>query len=228
MNPITKNMSRLRRYMLVGFGIGSSIVTIDIIKTYHKKQHLYHKELINRLNEVHTSGKPLSGVYLHVRPPFPQLGSLSYLLPYHWSLSIREQSLTNQEDLITSNYDNLRKYRHVGLQRAPNQGFFGRVAIFGSHLDDKYNHVNATEYIIPIECWIEYKQKYGHYPGDEGSISQELLNEFTITLDEIKSNQENTNVREYIFGQYINHDFVTCRSVTLEAIRYASIHKSDA
>jgi len=211
--------------MVLGFGIGSSIVMIDIIKIHYEKQHLYHKTLINRLNEVYTSEKSLSGVYLHIRPPFPQLGSLSYILPYHWSLSIKNIENSN----IPNN--NLTKYRHVGLQRAPNQGMFGRIAVFGSHHDDKYKHVNATEYIIPIECWIEYKQKYGHYPGDESSISQELLNEFTITLDEIKSNNiilTGYNTREYIFGKYINNEFVTCRSVTLEAIRYASTHKNDA
>lgn len=219
------NVTRLRRYMFVGFGVGSSIVTINIIKLYREKQHQYHKELINRIHEVYSSEKPTSGIYLHIRPPFPQLGSLSYLLPYHWSISIIPNH--NKPILTNHHYSHTNaNYRHVGLQRAPNQGMFGRKAVFGSHHHDRYQNANKSEYIIPIECWIEYKQKYGHYPGDKGTISQELLNEFTITYDETTPNSQ--NVREYIFGQFINNEFVTCRSVTLEAIHYASLPKNDA
>lgn len=221
------NVVRLRRFMIFGFGIGSSIVTINTIKLHQKNQHQYHKELINRIHEVYSSDKPTSGIYLHIRPPFPQLGSFSYLLPYHWSLSI----VPNHNKPMPIHYPNTNaennvKHRHVGLQRSPNQGIFGRKAVFGSHLDDRYQIANTSEYIIPIECWIEYKTKYGHYPGDENTISQELLNEFTITHDELKSNTD--NLREFDFGKYINGEFVTCRSVTLEAIHYASHPKIDA
>lgn len=72
------------------------------------------------------------------------------------------------------------------------------------------------------ECWIDYKQKYGHYPEN---IDIELLNKLTITR------LENSKAVETItFGKPkfdLNGDFVitTCRSEIMRVIRMSERNK---
>jgi 1-deoxy-D-xylulose 5-phosphate reductoisomerase len=49
------------------------------------------------------------------------------------------------------------------------------------HIGSKYNILNTYDVPIPIEAWVDYKRKFGHYPSN---INIDALNKITITPEE--------------------------------------------
>lgn len=170
---------------------------------YCHRKHLYEQELFDRYNYLIQNKVDISGVFLQQRLPFGKFW-LQWALPYHQSLKI------NQKD---------GSVRLVGLGR-PNGTMFDKNAEFVLHKGNKYAILNELDSSIPIECWVDYKREYGHYPEN---IDVEQLNKITMTREEASEDNLNnlykTKVGEIAWDSK-NRPFVTsCRSSVMDAIR---------
>jgi hypothetical protein len=190
-------LGTIKAYAIPLFGL--SMLTI-----YFKKKHEHDQKLFMRMNEIIKGDVKLSGVYLNQRNPFGMLGMISWLLPYHQSL------------VIVSNGNT----RHVGLASSKvKKGFFDRTSEFTLHHGEKYRILNSKEISYPIECWVDYEKKYGHFPEN---IDPEVLNRITMTRDEAKEKQlPEDDIRRYTFANLFNGELITCRSVSMNVIREA-------
>jgi hypothetical protein len=148
----------------------------------------------------------LSGVKLQQRPAFGIIGHLQWLIPYHQSLKIPISK-------------DSKEFRHVGLGNI--NGFQSE---FVSHKDREYYYLNFMEASIPIECWVDYYRKTGHYPGDLGPIDVDELNKITKTSGECNENEEvfRTTFGSIIIGIDGRKTISTCRS----SVEYA-IHEEE-
>lgn len=179
-----------------------------LASAYLYEKHFYEKELLNRYNELLESETKLSGVYLQQRQPFGSFGYFSWLLPYHQSLKIVQLDGT---------------IRQVGLGKTGGERF-SRETGFVLHEGERYNQLNSYEISIPIECWVDYNRKFGHYPG---TIDIGKLNKITLTQKEA---QPNETVYKETFGRFArdhNDDpiLVSCRSAVMYAIREEELQR---
>ncbi len=145
-----------------------------VLSYYFYKKHLYEKELYDRMNHIMTHKIPLSGVRLQQRGAFPSFGPVTWLFPWY------------HQSLLFLDPDNGKVIRHVGLgQNAEASGFFDLRSEFVSHRGKVYKYLNRFEKSFPIECWVDYKHKYGHYPEN---IDVQVLTELTRTRKDPESN----------------------------------------
>lgn len=175
---------------------------LGLSATYCYKKHLYEKELFNQYNYLLQNNVKLSGVYLQQRQAFGFLWYVHWLLPYHQSLKIVQKDGT---------------IRHVGLGKSNNDPL-DRHSEFTLHEGKHYEGLSDSELSIPIECWVDYKRKYGNFPSN---INIESLNKITTTE---KEKSEGDSVYKIKFGQPHrdqNGDFMmaSCRSAVMHAIR---------
>lgn len=140
---------------------------------YFYDKHMYQKELYDRMIYVMTHKVPLSGVRLQQRGAFPAFGPFTWVFPfYHQSL----QFVDPETDTVI---------RQVGLGKNKNaHKWWDLRSEFVSHRNKVYKYLNRFETSIPIECWVDYKRRYGHYPEN---IDVKVLTELTRTRDESKS-----------------------------------------
>lgn len=179
---------------------------------YHNNEiYKREKETFDRINFCLNNKEKLSGVYLLQRQSFPNefYNIVAWLSPYHQSLKI-------------VNKDNVS--RQVGISITDDDQLFYKKAEFVLHVGGRYDDINDLDFAIPIECWYDYKAKYGHYPN----IDVEKLNKLTITRSE--PNPDNLPIHQVIFGlpkRDLNGDFVftTCRSEVMHMVRSAEIDK---
>lgn len=178
------------------------VVLAGMASAYLYNKHLYEKELFNQFNHLLQNETKLSGVYLQQRQPFGFLWYFNFLLPYHQSLKIIQKDGT---------------VRHVGLGKTDGD-YFSRETGFVLHEGEKYDNLSNYEISIPIECWVEYQRKFGHFPN--GTEIKEL-NKITITQKEALIGE---SVYKETFGRLTkdhNNDIilVSCRSAVMYAIR---------
>lgn len=184
-------------YVLSGTGISA---------LYFYQNHMYEKELFTRMNYLLQNNMKLSGVYLQQRQPFSYLWFIRWVLPYHQSLKIVQKDGS---------------VRHVGLGRnSKHNSFFDLKTEFILHKGEDYNKLNEYEISFPIECWVDYKRKYDHFPEN---INVDQLNKITMTREEA-TKEELVYIYKTIFGKPTrdnNGDFVitSCRSAVMYAIR---------
>ena len=176
---------------------------------YIYDKHNYEKELFNQFNYLLQNETKLSGVYLQQRQPWNFFWYITWALPYHQSLKIVQKDGT---------------IRHVGLGRT-DSNIFSRETGFVLHEGEKYIKLNGQETSIPIECWVDYKRKFGHFPSN---INIEELNKITLTKKEAGSND---SVYRETFGRLtkdLNNDiiFVSCRSSVMYAIREEELRRT--
>jgi hypothetical protein len=140
---------------------------------YFYNKHMYQKEQYDRLLYVITNDVPLSGVRLQQRGAFPSFGPFTWLFPfYHQSL----QFVDPKTDTVI---------RQVGLGKNLDAHVWWDLrSEFVSHQDKVYKYLNRFETSIPIECWVDYRRQYGHYPEN---IDVNVLKELTRTRDEPES-----------------------------------------
>lgn len=119
------------------------------------ENHMYNKELMDRINYVMDHNIPLSGVRIQRRGAFPSWGFLSWLIPRkHLSLQFLDP-------------ETRKVVRQVGLGRSPDaKGWFDFSSEFVSHLDKQYRGLARFEQSIPIECCVDFKRLFGYYPGN--------------------------------------------------------------
>lgn len=175
---------------------------------YFYRKHIYEKEMLERFVFLSENNVKLSGVKLQQRPAFGIMGYFQWLIPYHQSLKI-------------PTFEGSKEFRHVGLGNIN-----GVQSEFVSHKDREYYYLNFMEVSIPIECWVDYYRKTGHYPGDLGSIDINELNNITRTSEECNED-ENKEVFRTTFGSIIigingRKTISTCRS----SVEYA-IHEEE-
>ena len=191
-----------RRYIIATFACLSIY--------YNYKRHVYEQELFKRFNYVLENNVKLSGVYIQQRQAFQWLWYLQWLLPYHQSLKIKNKSNNTT--------------RHVGLGSTGNFLQSG----FVDHTDIKYKYLNRFNQSIPIECWVDYKRTFGHYPEN---IDIELLNEITITNKEAEVKGKsidkvfNTRFLCLIKGIHDRYTISTCQYAVMYAIRKEELER---
>lgn len=181
--------------------------------TYSYNRHMLDKEQTDRYNhlidKISKGEIILSNVWVQQRQPFPIFAYFQWLLPYHQSLKI-----LNKDGTV----------RHVGLGASiVKKSFLDRTSEFVSHQTKKYFGLELYEKSIPIEAWVPYKQKFGHYPSN---IDVDKLKEITMTREESlmnglnpKDNIYSTKFGSLIFGIYGKWVTVTCNYALLEAVR---------
>lgn len=199
----------LSKAKLLGVGC-----VLGVSAAYCYKKHLYEKKLFDRINYLLKNEAELSGVYLHQRPPFGFLWYVQWLLPYHQSLVIVQKDGSE---------------RHVGLGRI-GDGFFNRESGFILHNGEKYDKLNKLDSSIPIEAWIDYEEKFGHYPSN---IDVKMLNNFTMTSEEASEPgtdpYDGENLHRVKCGEFYRDPtdnsprFRSCRSSVMDAIRFSEI-----
>jgi hypothetical protein len=192
---------------VVGFGTTT-------VYYFHEK-HKYDKDMFDQINLLLSSDKKLSGVYLMQRQPFGLSQFITSLLPYHQSIKI-----VNEDGSI----------RHVGLAKVDGT-LFAPICEFVLHKGGRYETLNKRELCIPIEAWVDYKRKFGHFPSD---IDVNLLNEITMTRSEVLgagvNQQRLNNLYKVQFGlpsRDLNGDFIltTCRSAVMNAVRTEEVRR---
>jgi hypothetical protein len=185
------------------------IIGVGTISTYFYRKHMYEKELFDRMNYLLQNNIKLSGVYLQQRKPF---GNCLFLGYFFWSSPYYHLSLKISPD---------GNPRHVGLGKVSSD-FFNLDAEFVLHKGEKYENLNQLESSIPIEAWVKYKRKYGHFPNN---INVKVLNEITLTRQEAEAAGMSTDhLYKTTFGQISrddNGDLVisTCISAVIDVIR---------
>ncbi len=179
---------------------------------YNYKRHLYERELFNRMNQVMwsvSSGETkLSGVFLQQRQAFGWMWYFQWLMPYHQSLKFVDLN-TNET------------YRHVGLGHVDGEGRL--TSAFKSHTDAKYTYLNTFETSIPIECWVDFKYRMGHFPSN---VDAQLLVQLTKTPDEqsaLSSGSTPTEIYKTKFGSIMTlpngqRTISTCQSAAMQAV----------
>lgn len=189
---------------------GTCITGTAILYCYQK--HMYEKELFTRMNYLLQNKIPLSGVYLQQRQPFGSIWFIHWIMPYHQSLKIMQKDGS---------------IRHVGLGRNPeHKHFYDLSSEFILHKGVEYNRLSEYEISFPIECWVDYKRKYGKFPEN---IDINKLNEITMTREEATS-KDLPNIYKTIFSKPTkddNNDFVftSCRSAVMYAIRKEELNR---
>lgn len=193
-------------YLVKRIAVG--VVTLGVTSTYFYKQHLYEKELFDRMNYLLQHPEELSGVYIQLRRPnilFPRY--FQSILPHHQSLKMILDDGT---------------FRQVGLGKSNSDSNSNSwlESEFVLHKGDKYELLNQIEISLPIECWVDYKRKFGHWPKD---INIMTLIEITKTREEAKVDDVN-NLYRATFGKMARDDngdfiFTSCRSAAMYAIR---------
>jgi len=192
--------------MFINKKVLSAIAITSATALYFYNKHMYEKELFTQMNYLLRNEIKLSGVYLQQRQPFGFLWYVQWILPYHQSLKI-----INKDGNI----------RQVGLgKNSNNKEFFNRESEFVLHKGDKYDKLNDYEISIPIECWVDYKRKFGQFPKN---VNVELLNKITMTREEANDDSVN-NIYKTTCGNItrdINDDVViiSCRSAVMDVIR---------
>ncbi len=162
------------------------------------------------MNYLLQNNKSLSGVYLQQRQPFSSLWFIRWVLPYHQSLKIVQTD---------------KSIRHVGLGRtSEHHGLFDLETEFILHKGGEYNKLNEYEISFPIECWVDYKRKYGHFPEN---INVDELNKITITRDETTNFSD---IYKTMLGKPSrdnNGDFIltSYRSAVMYAIREEELRR---
>ena len=189
--------------MFVNKKILSAIVITSTTALYFYNKHMYEKELFAQMNYLLHNEIKLSGVYLQQRQPFGFLWYVQWILPYHQSLKIIDKD---------------GNIRQVGLgKNSNNKEFFNRESEFVLHKGDKYDKLNDYEISIPIECWVDYKRKFGQFPKN---VNVELLNKITMTREEANDDSVN-NIYKTTCGNItrdINDDVVIISAV-MDVIR---------
>lgn len=175
---------------------------------YLYNKHFYEMELLNQYNYLLQNEVKLSGVFLQQRQPFGSLWFVNWLLPYHQSLKIVQKDGT---------------IRHVGLGRTDDERF-SRETGFVLHEGEKYDKLSSYETSMPIECWVEYKRKFGHFPSN---IDIDILNNITLTKKEALPTDK---IYRETFGRLArDHNgepvIVTCRSSVMYAIREEELRR---
>lgn len=199
--------------MFVNKKVLSAIVITSTTALYFYNKHMYEKELFAQMNYLLHNEIKLSGVYLQQRQPFGFLWYVQWILPYHQSLKI-----IGKDGNI----------RQVGLgKNSNNKEFFNRESEFVLHKGDKYDKLNDYEISIPIECWVDYKRKFGQFPKN---VNVELLNKITMTREEANDDSVN-NIYKTTCGNItrdINDDVViiSCRSAVMDVIRLEELCRS--
>jgi hypothetical protein len=187
---------------------------LGAVNYYMYTQHVRKQKIMNRMNYLLTNKIPLSGVYLQNRPPF-KIWFLRWFLPYHQSLKIVD-------------FDTHQIVRYVGLGSFPyKNSVFERTAVFVHHTGEKYENLNNLDISIPIECWIDYEDKFGHFPEN---INTQKLTEITKTFDEKKSNEPiyTTNFLSYYKNKTLGFSyFSTCQSAVMWAIRTEELERKN-
>jgi hypothetical protein len=165
-------------------------------------KHMYDREVYARMNFLLQNKTKLSGVYLQQRHPFGSLWYLQWLLPYHQSLKIVNEDGT---------------FRQVGLGRTHNETF-NFQSEFILHKGGNYDKLAELEMSIPIEAWLDYKKKYGHYPEN---INVNILNQKTLTREEAGPDVPIFTVIFGTPGRDLSDKFIfnTCRSAAMNKIR---------
>lgn len=202
--------------------IGLGIVAIS---SYLYKKHMYEKERLDQYNKLLKNGTKLSGVYIQQRQAFPILWYIQWLLPYHQSLKI--------EGIDGS-------IRHVGLGSVPaKKSIFDFTSEFVSHRTKKYFGLELTEISVPIECWVDYKLKFGHFPSN---VDVEKLKEITMTREEalaiasekgldqddfVKKHIYKTTFGSIMFGIYGKWVMSTCNYALLHAVRTEELARKE-
>jgi len=195
-------MLSVKKVIIVATGFGLSSV-------YFYKKHQYEKEMFDQLIYISENNIKLSGVRLQQRRPFGNLFFLKFIqwsLPYHQSLR-----MVMPNGVI----------RHVGLAKSSGS-FFDFMSEFVLHSGGNYDaYLNDLESSIPIEIWVEYKRKFGHFPSN---IDVEELAKITMTKSEAKTPEEIKQIYKIPFGKPnrdANNDLIfnSCRSAVMYAIR---------
>lgn len=191
--------------------IGGGVI---LFSGYCYQKHMYEKEMFMRMNYLLQNKVKLSGVYLQQRQPFGFLWFIQWLLPYHQSLKII------QED---------GSIRHIGLGKSVlSKGIFDLISEFVLHEGEKYERLEKYEKSFPIECWVDYMRKFGHYP----EIDINKLNEITMTRKEAKNDEELSQIYITKYGKPARDDngnfiITTCRSAVMWAIYHADKNKKE-
>jgi hypothetical protein len=176
---------------VVGFTAASGFTS-----TYFFFRHMHEKRFLERMNNLLTEEKKLSGIYLQQRQPFGFLGFVSWLLPYHQSLKIKmpDGSMV-----------------HMGLA-TDKAGHSRRDVKFIEHNGSNYTKLNNYEISIPIECWVDYERKFGNFPEN---IDKEILLQ---KIYEFKGKFGSV-------GFDLNGDFrfLSCRSAVRDVIRQTEL-----
>lgn len=190
--------------------VGVATLT-SMFALYCYNEHMYKKELFSQMNYLLQNKVELSGVYLQQRQPFGFLWYIQWLLPYHQSLKIIHKDGT---------------VRHVGLGKHKNNNdFLNMESEFILHKGGNYETLNNYETSIPIECWVEYKWKFGKFPEN---INVAKLNEITMTREETTNETELYKVQFGKPSRDLNNDFVitSCRSAVTYAIRTEELSRT--
>ena len=187
---------------------GLAGIGIATLSSYSYKKHMYEKEMIDQYNYLLTNNVKLSGAYIQQRQAFPALWYIQWLIPYHQSLKI-----CNPDGTV----------RQVGLGRSPTaKSFFDFTSEFVSHLTKKYLGLEVCEKSVPIECWVDFKQKFGHFPSN---VNLESLKQLTMTREEaIEKKIDPSNIYTTTFGSlklgiYGKWVSVTCNYALLCMVR---------
>lgn len=189
-------------------GIGGT----GLVVSYFYNKHMYDKELFDRINYLLQNNIKTSGVYLQQRQPFGFLWYVQWLLPYHQSLKILQPD---------------GKFRHVGLGGSKERkGFFDMTSEFVLHKGGNYETLGHFESSIPIECWVDYKRKFGHFPEN---INVDTLNKLTVTREEATDNTQIYTVTYGKFSKDLNGDpiVVSCRSVIVDVVRKEELSRTE-
>lgn len=187
------------------------VSSLGIAATYCYRKHMYEKALFTRMNYLLQNNTKLSGVYLQQRQPFGFLWFIQWLLPYHQSLKIIQKD---------------GNIRHVGLGRSPvHKSFFDFTSEFILHKGGSYDKLNKYEISFPVEAWVDYKKKYGHFPEN---INVNELNKITMTREE--AIEDSSRIYKTTCGKPItdeNGDFVitSCRSAVMYAIHEEELRR---
>lgn len=201
------NNIKKRRHVLLTVTSMTSLASF-----YNYKRHLYEQELFKRMNQVMlsvSSGETkLCGVFLQQRQAFGWMWYFQWLMPYHQSLKFVDLN-TNET------------YRHVGLGHMDGQGRL--TSTFKSHSDAKYTYLNTFETSIPIECWVDYKYRMGHFPDN---VDAQLLVQLTKTPEEqsaVPSESNSIEIYKTIFGSIITlpngqRTISTCQAAAMQAV----------
>jgi hypothetical protein len=212
--PKANWFSPLRQHSKKIVLVGTCIVAAS---SYSYKMHMYEKEMFDQYNYLLSNNAKLSGVYVQQRQAFPILLYIQWLLPYHQSLKF-----INKDSTI----------RQVGLGRSSNKkSFFDFTSEFVSHTTKKYLGLELYERSVPIECWVDYKRIFGHFPSD---INVGKLKELTMTREEAVEKQIDvkniytTTFGSLIFGIYGKYVTSTCNYALIHVVRTEELSRNQS
>lgn len=187
--------------------VGGSMIT----SFYFYKKHLYEKEMLDQYKYLLENNIKISNVYIQQRQAFPLLWYIQWLIPYHQSIKIVKPDGT---------------IRHIGLAKSPHpKNFWDFTSEFVSHLTPAYAKLNTHEQSIPVECCVDFKRAFGHFPTD---LDLEKLDQITMTRAEAKDLKLDPDkvIYKTIFGSVFKglHGrwvMSTCQYAVMQAIRKA-------